>query len=223
MVGIKLIILFICIWAGGLNAQRVYVTDSIIFSGIIIHTEMNLPLPDVACRRGNISVASNDAGQFVLRVGRGDSVRFSHIGFMPYTIVVPDSLTDPEYMLGVFLSPDTITLPEVVIVRRFGESQRQKMMYARNNMSGVIKQAYAPVKDMDATMNQQMMVNKYARSVEMRGHVDVGLGVGTQSLEAYRKLQLQKRKTGGQVWLENNEIDLLKKIYYIEKRKKENN
>lgn len=223
MVEIKFVIFFICIWVGGVNAQRVYRTDTIAFSGIIINTETNLPLPDVTCRLGRVGTVSNKAGQFAMRAGRGDSVQFSHVGFAPYTIVVPDSLVEPEYILGIFMSPDTIVLAEVIIIRRFGESQRQKMMYARNNMSGVLKQAYAPVKGMDAAMNQQMMINKYARSVEMRGHVDVGLGIGTQSLDAYKKLQLQKKKTGEQVWLENKEIDLLIYIYNTEKRKNQNN
>ena len=55
--------------------------------------------------------------------------------------------------------------------------QRQNLINARNNMTGILKQAYAPVDYMDADMNQRMMLNEYARSVEMKGHVDVGIGV----------------------------------------------
>lgn len=223
MVKIKFIILGICLWAGGVNAQRAYVSDTITLSGIIINTVTDQPMPDVSCRYGNRGTLSNSDGLFSIRVGRHDTVRFTYVGFKPYVVVVPDSLTDKEYMLGVFMAPDTLMLSEAVIVRRFGEDRRQKLMYARNNMAGVMKQAYTPAKEMDADMNQRMMVNNYARSVEMRGHVDVGLAVGTQSIAAYKQLRFQKKMKDRQVWLDPGEIDLLKKIYYIEKRKNENN
>lgn len=223
MVKIKFIVLWICLWAGGVSAQRVYVSDTITFSGIIINSETEQPMPDVSCRHGNRGTVSNSDGLFTIRVARQDTVRFTYIGFKPYHVIIPDSLTDREYMLGVFMAPDTVMLSEAVIVRRFGDERRQKLMYARNNMAGVMKQAYAPAQEMDADMNQRMMINKYARSVEMRGHVDVGLAVGTQSLAAYKQLRFQKKVKDQKVWLEPGEIDLLKKIYYIEKRKNENN
>jgi len=69
-------------------------------------------------------------------------------------------------------------------------------------------------------MNQRMMIEEYARSVEMKGHVDVGFGIGTQSLEAWRMLRMQKRIREQESRLEPEELDLLKKIYYSEKRKK---
>lgn len=222
MVKIKFIILWICLWAGGVSAQRVFVADTITFSGIIINAETDRPMSDVTCHHGNRGTLSNSDGLFMIRVRRQDTVSFTYVGFKPYVVVVPDSLTDKEYMLGIFMTPDTLMLSEAIIVRRFGEERRQKLMYARNNMAGVMKQAYAPVKEMDADMNQRMMVNQYARSVEMRGHVDVGLAVGTQSISAYKQLRFQKKIKDQEIWLDPGEVDLLKKIYYIEKRKNEN-
>ena len=222
MVKIKFIILWICLWAGGVSAQRVFVADTITFSGIIINAETDRPMSDVTCHHGNRGTLSNSDGLFTIRVRRQDTVSFTYVGFKPYVVVVPDSLTDKEYMLGIFMTPDTLMLSEAIIVRRFGEERRQKLMYARNNMAGVMKQAYAPVKEMDADMNQRMMVNQYARSVDMRGHVDVGLAVGTQSISAYKQLRFQKKIKDQEIWLDPGEVDLLKKIYYIEKRKNEN-
>ena len=222
MVKIKFIILWICLWAGGVSAQRVFVADTITFSGIIINAETDQPMSDVTCHHGNRGTLSNSDGLFTIRVRRQDTVSFTYVGFKPYVVVVPDSLTDKEYMLGIFMTPDTLMLSEAIIVRRFGEERRQKLMYARNNMAGVMKQAYAPVKEMDADMNQRMMVNQYARSVEMRGQVDVGLAVGTQSISAYKQLRFQKKIKDQEIWLDPGEVDLLKKIYYIEKRKNEN-
>ena len=222
MVKINFIILFICLWGQVLNAQRINISDTITFSGVIFNTETERPMGDVNCRRGKTGTISNQAGQFVLYALRGDTVCFSFVGFKSYKVIVPDSLYGQEYILGVFMSPDTISLSEAVILPRV-DMNRKMRMNARNNMAGVMKSAFAPVKEMDASMSQKMMIDKFARSVEMRGHVDVGLGVGTQSIDAYRQLRFQKKLKDQPIWLENDEVDLLKKIYYIEKRENKDN
>ena len=162
-------------------------------------------------------------GCFVLKIGRKDTVRFTFVGYKPCTVVMPDTLLEDRYMMGVFLSPDTLQLSEALIFRRWGEVQRQNLINAGNNMTGILKQAYAPVDYMDADMNQRMMLNEYARSVEMKGHVDVGIGVGTQSVDAYKMLRMRRRVKNQKEWLNPNEIDLLKKIYYLKKKEKQDN
>ena len=72
-------------------------------------------------------------------------------------------------------------------------------------------------------MNQKMSINEHARSIEMKGMVDVKAGIGTESLEAYKWLKLQKRLKEKKEWLRPEEIDLLKKLFYLEKRKKKDN
>ena len=166
---------------------------------------------------------SDQMGCFVLKIGRKDTVRFTFVGYKPCTVVMPDTLLEDRYMMGVFLSPDTLQLSEALILRRWGEVQRQNLINARNNMTGILKQAYAPVDYMDADMNQRMMLNEYARSVEMKGHVDVGIGVGTQSVDAYKMLRMRRRVKNQKEWLNPNEIDLLKKIYYLKKKEKQDN
>ena len=94
------------------------------------------------------------------------------------------------------------------------------MINLRNNMSGILNQAFAPVKNMDAVQNQQMMINQQARAIEMKGHVDVSFGVGTQSLDVWRLQKLRKRLDEKANWLNPDEIGLLKKLYYLEKKKK---
>lgn len=203
-------------------AQMTLLPDSLTFSGVVFDAESSTTLPDVTCRYGKGGTLSDSEGCFHILVRRGDTVRFSYVGFKMATVVIPDTLTGNEYLLGVFMTPDTLQLSEVLILRRWRESHRQNLINARNNMTGILKQAYTPVKEMDADMNQQMMINDYARSVEMRGHVDVKAGVGTQSLEAFRKLRLQKRIKEEKILLNPGEIDLLKKLYYLEKKEKQN-
>ena len=148
MVKINFIVLFFIFLSPIVCAQRVVVSDSVVFSGVVFDTQ------------------DSQMGCFVLKIGRKDTVRFTFVGYKPCTVVMPDTLLEDRYMMGVFLSPDTLQLSEALILRRWGEVQRQNLINARNNMTGILKQAYAPVDYMDADMNQRMMLNEYARSVE---------------------------------------------------------
>ena len=219
---ISFLLLLLISWDKVCSGQIIARPDSVFFSGVIIHTETERGLSQVHCRYGDgkVTVSASD-GSFRLKTYRGDTVTFTHVGFKSCRVIIPDTLFQKEYLLGVFMSPDTTLLAEVLILKREQTEWRQNMMAVQKNMSGVLKHALAPVEEMDADMNQRMMINQYARSVEMKGHVDVGLGVGTQSLNMYHLLRLRKRlEHQEKSWLSVGEIDLLKKIYYLEKNRK---
>ncbi len=213
--------LFVCLGILGVSGQVISAVDTILFSGVVLDSGTGEPLSDVTCRlkEGKGTVSDKD-GFFRIHLQRGDSVLFTYVGFRPCLVVVPDSLNAKEYMLGVFMSPDTLQLSEALIIKRWGEDKMQQMANARNNMKGILRHAYNPNRPMDADMNQRMMINEYARSVEMRGHVEVGFGVGTQTLDAFRLLRLQKKLRESRNILDVKEVDFLKNIYYLEKRRK---
>lgn len=224
MVKTNFIILVLLCLGNGIFGQRLQISDSVVFSGIVINLKDSGPLRDVTCRFGhNKATFTDETGRFVIQTVRKDTVLFSYVGFKPCVVVVPDTLYEREYMLGVFLTPDTLQLSEALIIRRFGDIKRQQLINVRNNMQGILRQAYNPVNQMDAEMNQRRLINEYARSIEMKGHVDVGLGVGTQSIEAYRLMRLRKKLNGQKERLGNEEVDMLKKLYYLEKKEKGNN
>ncbi len=196
----------------------------IVFSGVVINAQDSEEMPNVACRYGqNRGVYSDSTGCFRIETQRGDTVLFTSIGFKSCQVIIPDSLFESEYMMGIFMSPDTVMLSEVLIFRRWKKPNRQNMLNAQNNMRSMLNQAYAPVKSMDASMNQEMLINEFARSIEMKGHIDVQFGVGTHSMEAYNLLRMQNRLTEKKEWLHWEEIDMLKKIHYLEKKEKQNN
>ena len=188
MVKINFIVLFFIFLSPIVCAQRVVVSDSVVFSGVVFDTQDSQTLPNVTCRYGEgKATISDQMGCFVLKIGRKDTDRFTFVGYKPCTVVMPDTLLEDRYMMGVFLSPDTLQLSEALILRRWGEVQRQNL------------------------------------SVEMKGHVDVGIGVGTQSVDAYKMLRMRRRVKNQKEWLNPNEIDLLKKIYYLKKKEKQDN
>lgn len=219
--GIGLIVLLLSWSMAGVDGQVLERPDTLLFSGVVMDADSSRPLSDVVCRYGGLrGTLSDEDGCFRIRTVRGDSVLFTYVGYRPCVVVVPDSLRDGEYIIGIFMSRDTLLLSEAVVVRRWGAVRRQNLVNARNNMAGILRQAYSSTPEMDAGMNQRMIINEYARSVEMKGHVDVRLGVGTESLEAYNRLRWSKRVGEKREWLDYGEIDLLKKLYYTEKREK---
>ena len=216
------IVFCLCLWWGEIcQGQVISRPDSIVFSGVVVNQQTDEGLSEVHCRFGREKVAvSAFDGSFRLKVRQGDTVVFTHVGFKPYCIVIPDTLFQKEYLLGIFMSPDTTELAEVVIIQKYQNAWRRDMIYLQNSMSGILRQAIAPVKEMDADMNQRRMINEYARSVEMKGHVDVGFGIGTQSVDVYRLLKLRERLDARKSWLNPEEIEMLRKVYYIEKNRK---
>ena len=79
------------------------------------------------------------------------------------------------------------------------------------------------MKAMDQEMNRRMMIEDFARKVETKGMVDVKLGIGTQSITALQGLMRVRRQAERGKVINIEEIDLLKKIFYIEKREKSDN
>lgn len=214
------VLLFLCGIASG---QVVSLDDTVALSGVVMNARNLEKIPDATCRfGGNKGTVSDEEGYFRLRTRRGDTVVFSCVGFKPCRVILADTLSlyGKEYAIGVFMSPDTLMLSEALVVGRWKNARRQDRINARNNMRGLLEHAYAP-KDMDADMNQRMMVGEFARRVEMKGHVDVKFSVGTSSVDACRWLRMHRHLgEKGEEWLDPEEVDLLKKLYYLEKRGK---
>ena len=208
-------ILFLIVLSPKATAQQGHVR----FSGVVLHNETTEPVPEVNCRLGDVVSTTDRAGRFALNTQAGDTIYFTHIGMQPYEVVVPDTLNGEEYILAVFMSSDTLLLPEVVVVQRFAQRSRQYRMNARNNMAGVRQEAFSPSLPMTPQQNQQRILDEFAAGTN-KGHVDVKLGVG---LESYRVLQdMRKAKKVREALpdpLNREEIDLIKMLFSLERKK----
>jgi len=208
-------ILISVVLSAGAMPQQEYVR----FSGVVLNNETTEPVPGVNCRLGLAVSTTDGAGRFALNTQAGDTIFFTHIGMQPYQVVVPDTLSGGEYILAVFMSSDTLLLPEVVVVPRFAQSSRQYRMNARNNMAGVRQEAFSPALPMTQRENQQRILDEFAASTN-KGHVDVKLGVG---LESYRVLQdmrkAKKVREDTPDLLNREEIDLIKMLFSLERKK----
>lgn len=198
-------------------SQMQPLSSEIRFSGVVIDSETTRPLAQVNCRRQDRVSTTDLTGRFEMNTVAGDTIYFTHIGYKPYEIVVPDTLQG-EYMLAVFMTSDTVHLPEVVVRRRYGELARQYRMNARNNMAGLERDAFAPTLEMTPEQNQKRVLDDFAASTN-KGHVDVKLGVGLESWRTYQQIRRARKYRNEPEPLLQEEVDLLKMIFSVNRRK----
>lgn len=213
------LLLFLGCWMYTLGLAQGLAEEEIRFSGVVINSATTQPVPDVNCRDGERVTTTDLMGRFVINILKGDTIYFTHIGYKSYEIVVPDTLAGGEYMLAVFLSSDTINLPEVVVRRRYGEQARQYRMNAKNNMAGIERDAFSNTLEMTPEQNQKRILDDFAASTN-KGHVNVKLGVGLESWRAYEQVKRARKFQEAPEPLMVEEIDLLKMIFTINRREK---
>ena len=92
----------------------------ILFNGIVMDANTFVPVSNsqILINRAFTSVSSGD-GTFALFVNSFDTVLFKHIGYKTTLFFVSDTLAGKEFMAGIFMTNDTVSIGEVVIVPRF--------------------------------------------------------------------------------------------------------
>lgn len=73
-------------------AQMQPQAEEVRFSGIVFDSGTTRPLANVNCRRGGMLTTTDLTGRFAMNTAAGDTIYFTHIGYRPYEVVVPDSL-----------------------------------------------------------------------------------------------------------------------------------
>jgi len=93
--------------------------NKIIFSGIVRDAATLSPLPNsqISINRSFVAV-SDEEGTFSIVVSRSDSVVFSILGYRPAYFYVSDTLTGRNFMAGVYMKTDTLSIGEVIVVPR---------------------------------------------------------------------------------------------------------
>jgi hypothetical protein len=100
----------------------------ILFHGIVKDANNFLPVSNsqILINREFTSVSSTD-GTFSFYVSRNDTVLFKHLGYKSAFLLVSDTLAGREFVAGIFLNTDTLSIGEVVIVPRFNNLKSEIM------------------------------------------------------------------------------------------------
>ena len=104
-----------------LNAQKANVQDSVIqFSGLVV-TEakdgdvMVLPYTNIGIVGSSRGTNSDRDGYFSIVAKKGETVRFTSIGYRDALYTIPDTLSKQLYSYVQIMSEDSLLLPEAVI------------------------------------------------------------------------------------------------------------
>lgn len=99
-----------------LSAQQ---AAPILFHGLVLDTETRQPLSGAHYMKGNGTAgAADDRGMISFYARHRDTIRFSFVGYKDFNMVISDTLLAQEYVLGIYLTSDTLMIPAVVIMPR---------------------------------------------------------------------------------------------------------
>ena len=141
--------LLLLIWVAALSLKGQEKEESgikILFQGVVFDSKTlgTLPNSQVSVNRRFSSVSDMD-GSFALYVNVWDTVRFSRLGYKPESMVISDTLVGKQYLAGIFMNSDTLSIGEVVIVPRMANLRSEimnakvktspEMEYARHNVA----------------------------------------------------------------------------------------
>ena len=114
-------ILYLVVFLAGIignNAQGQSKNDSLIqFSGVLLTRDSleAVPFATVMIKGSNRGTITDYFGYYSFVAERGDTIRFSYVGFKDALFVIPDSLNRKNYSLIQMMDVDTIILQEAVI------------------------------------------------------------------------------------------------------------
>jgi hypothetical protein len=92
----------------------------ILFHGIVMDATTLAPVSNTQILiNRNFSAVANTEGKFAFFVNTHDSVLFKHLGYKPTLLYVSDTLTGKDFVAGIFMNSDTLSIGEVVIIPRF--------------------------------------------------------------------------------------------------------
>lgn len=120
MKNLWLILVVMMVWDYNATCQVDQQQDKrIIFNGIVRDASTNEPLVNSQIKiNRKFAAVSDDNGTFAVRVNLSDTIEFSILGYQPVYIFVSDTLAGNEFLAGVYMKTDTLTIGEVVIMPR---------------------------------------------------------------------------------------------------------
>lgn len=183
-----IITLCILVSTSGFAQKKVLVkSDSLTFTGQIFDRETLHVLANAVYVHNQTMYVSDDKGRFRFAANEGDTILFHHIGFKDLILVVEDSLSNEEFLTGIFLSPDMVQLSEVLVIPRQYDLETlvkttpmnySQIQIAEKNMRMSAYQALMPNTKWDAETNQKYALQKEAMRIEYKGMISPGQTFG---------------------------------------------
>jgi hypothetical protein len=107
----------LCIVNSGFSQGNEQSMKKILFRGLVRDASTFLPVnnPQITINGINSSISANN-GNFSFYVNKNDTIIFKSLGYKPTIFHISDTLKGLDFISGVYLSSDTISISEVIIL-----------------------------------------------------------------------------------------------------------
>ena len=207
--------------------------DSIHFSGAVYDAEELSGISEVHILGNGFHSISELDGSFSMWVQTGDTIRFSHVAYKNTSWAVSDTIKNPDMLVGIFLSKDTVAVSEIVIYPRLRSleslmtqplPQDKDIRNAKNNLSLLGYQARNTQKTTwDAEDNANYALQKSQMQVEYAGLISPDEMVSFTAIIPIAVALIRKKyadKNKEELKITSQEEDLLK-TKFIKKKLEE--
>ena len=112
-----------------------------LFHGMVMDGQNETPLSNaqIFLNKSFLSVSDNN-GKFAFYGGRGDTVIFRLLGYKPAYFFISDTLAGKEFITGVYMHADTVSIDEVIIIPRLA-NLKSDMFSERSDASRLTENA----------------------------------------------------------------------------------
>jgi hypothetical protein len=155
----------------------------ILFHGLVMDAKSQIPLTNSQILiNGSFYSVTDNNGRFAFYANWNDTVIFRRLGYKPALLSVKDTLSGKEFITGIFMHPDTLTIGEVVIIPRL-TSLRSDIFNPRTPVSPQLEYA-----------KDNLAVSAYQGRVTQGRMGDASINYGVlkqkQRMDAYSKGQI---------------------------------
>ena len=113
----------------------------ILFQGLVMDAKSEIPVPGAQILINNaLSSVSDEEGKFAFYVNRRDTVLFTGLGYKPTTMYINDTLSGNEFLAGIYMQNDTVSIAEVIIVPRIN-NLKSDLLNGRTEVSREMENA----------------------------------------------------------------------------------
>lgn len=155
-------------------------SGKLLITGAVYDSESKEPLSNAYFSiNKKAGYTANELGRFLTKGNPGDTITYSYLGYTDVHVLIPDTLAALEYLLGIFMTRDTIMIPEIIIFpRSFSypsiitnvKVDQEMINNAQNNVDRAVVQGLTqPVKNYDADMNAKQTMRTFEMRAQYKG------------------------------------------------------
>ena len=129
------------IFHSGLSQVKESEDLRILFHGLVIDASTFSPISNtqIMINRAFSSI-SGENGTFSFYVNRNDTIVFKSLGYKPTMLYVSDTLIGRDFITGIYMNSDTLSIGEVIIIPRYS-NLKSEILNAKSKTPSIMENA----------------------------------------------------------------------------------